>query len=440
MTEQLNTTSANNSVNHPAMAFYNPEGFVPAWRTALAYAGHGGRVATLPDIIAARLGSASNEPLPPWNVYFTTASAEYLGKGANGRLILIVAHGVGPLANIDGLLRAYSHEYKDRDRNRHGGRITQAEFLKLERGEYGPVSIIDFQEYSNLYAHPFQQRLSVSEALADPLVAARLGPQYKKYIRRHAAESTKYMRAYNREITGRVQTYVDPTILEMRAASHTSYRARMPEEGFAFAHLLVIGQLVQRSHEDHGGEDSLVCDVHLYEWWNGVRLVGVSGSASPNNILSTFSNLPVLKNRHPELFMKEVTEVTEVGFRALVSVEGTWFTSYLTKGTGVRSFVPEFAVTKMEVLLKGPKTFSTASSANGDFEYNIADVERTAPLGANAFRFEGDVAYGGKNGPTVGISFYRIEVDNTQRLRRDDELYNDVDLLVKLAHLLNSKA
>jgi hypothetical protein len=440
MTKSLKDSSANDSVNPPAMAFLNPEGFVPAWRTAIAYAGEGGRVATLPDIIAARIGSASEEPLPPWNIYFTTSSAEYLGKGASGRLILIVAHGIGPLANIDGVMRAYSHEYKDRANNRHGGRISQAEFLKLERGDYGPVSTIDFQEYCELYRHPFQKRLSVSESLADPLVAARLGPQYKKYIRRHATESTKYMRAYNREITGRVQTYADPVILQMRAASHTSYRARMPEEGFAFAHLLTIGQLVQRSHEDNQGEDSLVSDVHLYEWWNGVRLVGVSGGAAPTSISDSLRNLTGLKSKHPELFMKEVTEASELGFRALVNVEGTWFTSYLTKGAGVRSFVPEFAVTKMEVLLKGPKTFSTASSSDGDFAYDIADVERIAPLGANAFHFDGDVTYGGKEGPTVNISFYCVEVDNTNRLRRDDELYNDVELLVKLAHRTHSKA
>ncbi|MEK7512280.1 MAG: hypothetical protein AAB575_04705, partial [Patescibacteria group bacterium] len=124
-----------------AMAFYNPNGFVPAFKQAKAFAGKDGRVATLPDILEARLATKPGEY--PWESYFTTMSAEYVGLSKAGNPIAIVAHGVGPMSTLDGVLVAYSHEFNDKERNQRGGRISQEEFLKLESGAYGEVTIVD---------------------------------------------------------------------------------------------------------------------------------------------------------------------------------------------------------------------------------------------------------------------------------------------------------
>ena len=59
---------------------------------ALAYAGHQGRIATLPDVIEARLAADKNAPI--WNWYVSTNSAEYFGTTKAGNQVVIVAHGV----------------------------------------------------------------------------------------------------------------------------------------------------------------------------------------------------------------------------------------------------------------------------------------------------------------------------------------------------------
>lgn len=49
-----------NSTKTTGMAFYHPDGFVPAWKLASAFIGGNGRVATLPDIINARLSTSTS--------------------------------------------------------------------------------------------------------------------------------------------------------------------------------------------------------------------------------------------------------------------------------------------------------------------------------------------------------------------------------------------
>src|SRR5437016_1386639 len=103
------------------MAFYHPEGFVPAWKHCQAFIADNGRIATLPDIINARLRTPSEgSDSVPWTTYFTTSSAEYVGVSPRGNRIVIVAHNVGPMSTLDGVLKAYSYEYKDRERTRRG--------------------------------------------------------------------------------------------------------------------------------------------------------------------------------------------------------------------------------------------------------------------------------------------------------------------------------
>jgi hypothetical protein len=125
-----------------AMGFHHSDGFVPAWKQAIKFAGEHGRIGTMLDVVDARLAADINSF--PWNTYFTTTSAEYFGYSKGGVRILIVAHGIGPMSTLEGILKAYSYEYKDKERNRRGGRIPQSEFQKLEDGFYGEVSVVEF--------------------------------------------------------------------------------------------------------------------------------------------------------------------------------------------------------------------------------------------------------------------------------------------------------
>jgi hypothetical protein len=99
------------------------------------------------------------------------------------------------MGTIDGIKQAYSHQYKDKSRDTRGGWITQAEFLKLESGHYGDVSIVELQTILDRYEYPFIQILRESEALSDPLLIARLGPKAAEYIALHAEVARQWHKA-----------------------------------------------------------------------------------------------------------------------------------------------------------------------------------------------------------------------------------------------------
>lgn len=132
-----------------AMGFYHQDGFVSAWNQAKKFAQDDGKIATLPDIVEARLATYPNSVA--WSNYYTTMTAEYFGLSRGGNKILIVAHSVGPMSTLDGVLKAYGFEFKDKDRNRRGGRIARSEFLKLESGYYGKVEVVEFEPILHHY-------------------------------------------------------------------------------------------------------------------------------------------------------------------------------------------------------------------------------------------------------------------------------------------------
>jgi hypothetical protein len=147
------------------MAFYHQDGFNAAWKQSEKFIGKDGRFATMPDIVAARLATKPGDL--PWETYFTTLTAEYLGQGKNGNPILIVAHGIGPMSTLNGIRKAYSYQYKDKTRSHQGGQITVQEFLNLEARKYGEVSIIDLKKYCLKYEYPFMESRRLTQALTD---------------------------------------------------------------------------------------------------------------------------------------------------------------------------------------------------------------------------------------------------------------------------------
>ncbi len=155
-----------------AMAFYHEDGLSAAWKQAMRFAGKDGRLATMPDIVAARLETKPGAL--PWETYFTTLTAEYYGFSKTGKRVLIIAHGVGPMSTLQGVQKAYSWQYNDKDRNRRGGRITAQEFLDLEAGKFGEVSIVDLESYCTQYEYAFAETLRSSDALTDPVLKARV--------------------------------------------------------------------------------------------------------------------------------------------------------------------------------------------------------------------------------------------------------------------------
>lgn len=431
-----------------AMAFYHQDGLPSAWKHAKKFAGKGGRLATMPDIVAARLASKPGDF--PWETYFTTLSAEYYGISKNGNRILIVAHGVGPMSTLDGVQKAYGYEYNDKDRNHRGGRITQQEFRDLESGKYGEVSIVDLESYCTRYEYPFIQTIRSSEALTDPVLRARFGELAEDYVKAH----TKAARMWHRNQAGidpginypyhDTLTYTqherdgaensDPYILKVDGAGNCCYffgsrhGYRKIEEGMAIAHLLSTGCLC---HIHYEGNESLTLDVGCHEWWNGVRFVGIR--ASEGNCLGLQQGPDahkLLRNNWRNLLLPAERQ-ENIGFCALVKLGKQWFTQYPKIGERMDTHEPEFAVTSAKKVGE-PVLFRTASSGSGMFfKFGIKEVQAIAPSRANAYFFCGEPRRD-SGGHVCEVQFYRIEADTSARLMTAEKLSRDFDLMMDL--------
>lgn len=270
-----------------AMAFYN--GFVSSWNQASKFAGVGGRIAALPDIINARIATKLGRF--PWKRYFTTASAEYMGFSRGGSRILIIAHGIGPMSTLKDILKAYSYERSDykKSRERRGGRITMQEFRNLEDGKYGEVIVVDLEAVLKRYEYPFLEYLTASQALSEPLLKARFGSKAEEYIKCLSQLTQDYHRKNgNGEIA-------DPYILRMEDASNCGYtysigyKVNQIDNKSAFAHLLSIGgldgeQYIGAADKKYPNFPCLICDVGCHEWSDGVRFVGIRSNEEVKDI------------------------------------------------------------------------------------------------------------------------------------------------------------
>lgn len=454
-----------------AMAFYNPQGFVPAFKQAKAFADKNGRVATLPDVIEARLATKPGEY--PWEAYFTTMSAEYVGLSKNGNPIAIVAHGVGPMSTLDGVLAAYSYQFNDKDRDRRGGRITQEEFLKLASGAYGDVMIVDLNATWNQRQYPFSgHAITAKEIMEEPLWRARLGKKWREYIEHHAAcarqwhleqagfdpenrfELPNYTQSLDRRRGMHVRlakTGSNPCILSMDDANNCGYSDRemfdhrmKKTPGTAIAHLISIGGLANSHHdyyeydyEQREQRQSLASDVSCHEWSDGTRLLGIQPgeSISVHPGIASYSTL--VKQHLDKLWGSNPKGEKGIvnGFWHLVEMGKRHFTDYPKQGERMDCHEPEFLVTKIEQVGESKQFRTTVGGYHGFFKYGIDEVRRIAPPEANAYMV-GDIRIEWKDGdPThhVGpVTFYKVTVDTSQRLVRMDDIYRDYDLMMSL--------
>ncbi|MBI5044520.1 MAG: hypothetical protein HZC02_01210 [Candidatus Levybacteria bacterium] len=441
-----------------AMAFYHEAGLPAAWKQAMKFTEPSGRLATMPDITMARLATMPGSY--PWERYFTTLTAEYYGLSKNGRRILIVAHGVGPMANLDGILKAYSWEYNDKDRNRHGGRITQQEFWDLEAGKYGPVEIIDIQGYCQTRQYPFISILRASDAFVDPILHARLGPDALTYITAHTEASRLWHKEqagidpenrfnlpdYNEYLIRREKMHFlasledsDPYIIGLKGSSFLYYLGRKhgfqePEEGYAVAHLVSTTGL---AHAHHEGNESLVLDVSLHGWSDGVRLVGIRPEGSTKNGIHQDADPRELLKKYWQRLFKSAGNQHPINFCGLVQLGDEWFTQYPKKGAGLDTYEPEYKVTFLYPI-GTPVPFVTDIKGHYMFfKFDINELKAIAPPQANGYFFTNEpelvCGQGNPTHQTIMVQFYKVWADTTKRLKRESELAHDYQTMLDLA-------
>lgn len=435
-----------------AMAFFD-EDAAKGWKRAAKYAGSKGRVATLPDVIAARIADADNwEKSEVWNSYITTTSAEYVGFSSGGRAIIIVAHGVGPIHDPKTLDASFEAHRKTRNEEKwtRGGRISHEEFLRLESGFYGPVGIVDLEDYVDAREYPFIESLSVEEAAIDPLLKARFGPHWGEYLQAHAKCARQYRDSIEATTIGNIVSISCPNNCHYGFSARTHPQdtigaslkhhpgCAQPNPTMALAHLLVADQ-VMHWHIQEDRKPVLMSQFGCHESSYGSRFLGIPDGCSLKDTRNPNARRILYKHWADLLVPAKgkagpIRHVVEFGKSQKGNPQR--FTTTLRKGDGMDTGVYEHPVRAMK-RLKGPELFTTKIGGYyGFFKYGLDEVAAIAPKGANTFMMgEPSIVSSSGGDPThhmCPIEFFDADIDLKQRLMTEDELESQPELFVQL--------
>jgi hypothetical protein len=443
-----------------AMAFYHGDGLVPSYTSAKAFAGQGGRVATLPDIWQARVARLQDklamEPGwsrvgAPWDTYYTTTSAEYAGLSRHGNLIAIVAHGNGPMHDMDGMVKAYHHQFSDKSRDIRGGRISREEFLRLESGAYGEVAIVDLGQYVTRYEYPFISDISHEQAMSDPMLQARLGARWWDFVAAQKAVSDRWHEAKKDEENERLKRWGvkhprPENIFGVSDNANFNYTSllRYPDflklatgdGAFAIAHLLSVGGVMAVSYSGRDADyTGVTSDLGLHAWYDGTRFVGVRAGAEVTDIHPGPNDLRASIRKHWKRLGKPTGSRVRARPFYRLDDDGEFTLRQDDDSKVMQSGDPEFKVNGAEEVGRG-EFVTEIEGYHGFFRYCPKDVRKIAPPNANAFTFttDGEIVSSGGN-PThhkIGVAFYHADVDTTLRLPTEDEILKDFDLTMKL--------
>ncbi len=435
-----------------AMSFCNLKDFGSTFRAAERYAGPGGRLATMTDIIFGRI--CNNEKSIFWNRYFTTMSAEYYGLYKGEKPTIVVAHGVGPLATFEGIVEAYQGSLS-RDERPEYGQVSQDVFDKLVEGEFGKVEIVDVEElfayYNFILGLAYKNGKSnlpglydngyfTTRALAgDPLFLARIGhPDIAlTYLNTHERVALEYFRE-SKSIHG---IHIEDNAPVYAAKMDWNYRAsydsyddvkkwyvrkpsidRLKGKGFAYAHLLSIGQII-RTGLHVTRYDQLTFDISTHGWTDGCRLLGMRDGS--HHDVKEFNFAKVESKRPPSAHVAADKAVPE--FTSLIEVKSKLFTEAPKDGCSTDTGTVVFEVSDAKGIGE-PVHINLKSENMFVLRYDLDEVLAVKPEGANAYlRTAFD-----PRGQWIVVQFYKIEVNQETRLVEEDELANDLDRLMSV--------
>lgn len=410
------------------MAFFGQR-FLESASRASKFAGSDGRLATMPDIVDARLATSINDV--PWRNYFTTSSAEYVGLSNSGVPLIIVAHGIGPMATAERADKAYHSRLKPCSGGRPGweARIPRKTFLKLIDGAFGPVEIVELKSFLARYRYSFRVSHSFESGCNDPLVRARLGNRYEEYLKRHSKES-KHWRLERGD-----KDDSNHYCVSNQTPSNCGYEYLKFDQA-PVGHLLCTSALynVSQSDEENGERNrynSLMSDLDCHETAHAARTVGVRGQGVVSNIHLVDIDL----DEQWEEVMQPANSRKIPSFFALMQVGSHWFTEHPKIGASMNTGQPEYLIIKKRKVT-GPKRFrTTIGGYHGFVKYATKEIQAIAPKGANAY-VTGEFGIISNNGNPefheAPIEFFHVEIDSSRRVPVEDEIWSNYELVMSL--------
>lgn len=406
------------------------------WTQAQNLAGghNAARLATLPDIVNARLHSPpQGKPIQAgseWLKYNTGNSAEYIGQTRAGNHAYIVAHGIGPLSDIDSLERAYKASNKTRE---EGVQISPQEFLDLESGKYGDVEVIDVKQYQKNHARFYDmsdrsfhdggfKTLRTSQAFENPLLKARLGPRAEELIQLHDEVSKAIIaeaQEDNDQWGGNADTE-DPFIFDLCDNLNMNYYRRSVPSDLAFGHLLTLDPPRKSSSTDRG--DFFASEIGPTS--NGAfRFVALSHDEDLISIKSVDDITQLIHNNWQDLLIDSDTANNQNFYQIgrIKDDEDTWFT-FIAKEPGESGDSSNFKYRVADINFAGNTATITRPNDNIPFmRYDIEEIKALAPEGSNAYKID-QIYLDSQNNKAIDVTFYKIRIDDSKRLITPDEL------------------
>lgn len=428
-----------------SLAFFDGD-ITKGWQRALAYAGDGGRVATMLDVADARIATLKShkrwDRRGVWSSYVTTSSAEYVGVSKGGNRILIVAHGVGPLAQPTDYKRVYKKRGDD-DRCPRGA-ISRKDFHALEAGKFGDVTIIDYDAIFDRYEYPFLEAVGADVLRNDPWFKARVGPRWEEFLDALVKADLEY--AESSEAQGRVWETTSkkfPPIVGMEGPrNEASYgfrewagRPRQTfekvnqwlDEGMALANLLTLGQPTKTHFPEYRPRAVVSTQLDLHSHGDGTRFVAMPPGTTAD--FTTVDSNQILSKHWRDLIIPAEGKPSRL--RHIMEFGDGWFAQTLKTGESMDTGVPEHPIKSMRKI--GPGVFRTEIIGYyGFLRYGLHEVEAIAPPEANAYVVGDAQIVDNAKFHEVPVTFYHADIDYQHRLMTTDEIEADVNLLTKL--------
>lgn len=411
-----------------ALAFHHEKGYEAQKTLALDFAGEGGRIATMEDIVHARLHSPYGS-FTWWGI-FITSSRLYAGTAKDGRQLLAFVHGGGPEPFRIGKLRRYAGADYDRLRDSDADRqelvVEQEDFEALIAGTYGDVSVIDLGTYKSA-AVPGEKkarnRYTYDEARRDEIIRAFLGREADAFIDHCHALFEDWHKDAAPEVREQIPMFAD--FLSLRSYWESDGKYNLPV-GYARVYPLTIermglyerdGKRESYSMSLSGATNSGIDDLGGPPYF----VVGVRGTEPAASITQCFRTLVnEVKDNWP-VFSQPLAEVPNDAYAGIKPDGSREKPYYLLYGTttriledGTGSQVPEYRITSCDQVKAPPSIIYNQRGdefGSGGFPYpGLWDEARKAmPEGANAIGLGGVCFSGGTIEANVG--YYRIEVE-----------------------------
>jgi len=178
-------------------------------------------------------------------------------------------------------------------------------------------------------------------------------------------------------------------------------------------------------------EDQICSDVGCHEWSNGCRFLGLR-SDDVRQIADDIPTYRLLKEHWKKLLIPASGKFAKKPRLRRIEAfpDGTFFTQTLKEGHEMDTGRHEFPVKILKKLNEASFT-TPVDGYYGFFRYSIEEVEAIAPAEANAFTLD-DCGRHSDAFQRGNVTFYRVEIDASQRLMTSDELEDNFDLAVAL--------